>query len=202
MAGRQPTATVRVALWSAEEVGLVGSGHYVAGLGETERRRIVAYLNADVIAARNGIRGIEAASPGDAGSAALAERLAAALGALPNESVDVAGGTDTSSFSSAGIPAGGLISFTVGPKTAEQAAVYGGTADAEPDDCYHRSCDGLANAAPTLMTELTRALAQVAIDLAFGQPVSNDGHPRLSDPTAFSGGATVPPTRADSPAAP
>ncbi len=165
LAARRPAATVRIALWSGEEVGLLGSAHYVAGLAPAERARIVAYLNADVIGARNGIRAVEAPRPGDAVGEALATRLSAAFGALPSERIDVAGSTDTWSFASAGIPATGILSFTLGPKTVGQAERYGGTAGDEPDSCYHRSCDDLANVDLGRATELAQALAAVGAAL-------------------------------------
>ncbi len=42
-----------------------------------------------------------------------------------------------------GIPAGGLFTGAEVPKTAEQATVYGGVADAAFDPCYHSFCDNL-----------------------------------------------------------
>ncbi len=44
-----PGARVRLAFWGAEEVGLVGSRHYVRSLSRAERRRIAAYLNFDMV---------------------------------------------------------------------------------------------------------------------------------------------------------
>ncbi|GAB7036592.1 M28 family metallopeptidase [Catenuloplanes niger JCM 9533] len=43
-------ATLRFALWGSEESGLVGSRHYVAGLPQRERDRIVAVFQNDMVA--------------------------------------------------------------------------------------------------------------------------------------------------------
>ena len=44
-----------------------------------------------------------------------------------------------------GIPAGGLFTGAEVPKTAEQVAIWGGTAGAQFDPCYHLACDTFAN---------------------------------------------------------
>ena len=51
----------------------------------------------------------------------------------------------TSRFINAGIPAGGLFSGAEGIKTAEEAAIFGGTAGAPYDPCYHQACDTIDN---------------------------------------------------------
>ena len=48
-------------------------------------------------------------------------------------------------FIAVGIPAGGLFTGAEGIKTAAQAAVYGGTAGAAYDPCYHAECDTIKN---------------------------------------------------------
>ena len=44
-----------------------------------------------------------------------------------------------------GIPSGGLFTGAEGIKTAEQASIWGGTAGAQFDPCYHIACDTFAN---------------------------------------------------------
>ncbi|WP_239001017.1 M20/M25/M40 family metallo-hydrolase [Jiangella asiatica] len=50
--------TVRFAWWGAEESGLLGSEHYVAGLTEAERDDLALYLNFDMVASPNYMFGI------------------------------------------------------------------------------------------------------------------------------------------------
>ena len=50
MAKVKPANTVRFAWWGAEESGLLGSEHYVAGLTEDEADAIALYLNFDMVA--------------------------------------------------------------------------------------------------------------------------------------------------------
>ena len=51
------------------------------------------------------------------------------------------GRSDYGPFIAAGIPGGGLFSGAEEIKTAEEAAVYGGTAGIAYDPCYHQVCD-------------------------------------------------------------
>ncbi len=51
----------------------------------------------------------------------------------------------TARSSRQGIPAGGLFTGAEGVKTAEQAAIYGGTAGEQYDHCYHLACDTIVN---------------------------------------------------------
>ena len=69
--GTRPRATVRLAFWSGEELGLLGSSHYVAGLTDAERAAVVAYLNADMIGSPNGYAGVYHEADAPSGSAAL-----------------------------------------------------------------------------------------------------------------------------------
>ena len=58
MASVKPANTVRFAWWGAEESGLLGSEHYVAGLTPAEAARIALYLNFDMVASPNYIFGV------------------------------------------------------------------------------------------------------------------------------------------------
>ena len=57
---------------------------------------------------------------------------------LATEPTAFDGRSDYDAFISVGIPAGGLFTGAEGIKTAAQAAVYGGTAGAPYDACYHQ----------------------------------------------------------------
>jgi Zn-dependent M28 family amino/carboxypeptidase len=69
----------------------------------------------------------------------------------------------------AGIPAGGLFSGAEGIKTAEQAAVYGGTAGVPYDPCYHQACDTISNLSTQALLELGDAAAHATLTLALSK---------------------------------
>jgi hypothetical protein len=113
--GQKPRRTIRIALWDAEEEGLLGSLAYVKqhfGTFEDpkpEYARLVAYFNIDSGTGR--VRGANVFGPPEAAAvvrAALApfEDLGVA-GAVPSTSRAV-GGTDSTSFSNAGLAGIGM----------------------------------------------------------------------------------------------
>ena len=55
------------------------------------------------------------------------------------------GRSDYDAFIGVGIPAGGLFTGAEDIKTAEEAAIYGGTAGIAYDPCYHIACDDIDN---------------------------------------------------------
>jgi Zn-dependent M28 family amino/carboxypeptidase len=164
----RPRATIRLALWSGEELGLQGSGRYVAGLTEAERAAIVAYLNADMIGSPNGFVGVYDEATAPEGSKALSALVTAAVeraGGVP-VAVDVAGSSDHLPFAQAGIPTGGVFSGAGEPVTEAQAATHDATPGVPADGCYHRPCDDLENVDLELARLLTAALADVTVRLA------------------------------------
>lgn len=113
--GLKPRRTIRIALWSAEEQGLLGSKEYVKkhfGTFENPKpdfSKLTAYFNIDSGTGR--IRGASVFGPGETG-AVLREVLApfadfGVVGASANSSRRE-GGTDSTSFSAAGLTAVGL----------------------------------------------------------------------------------------------
>jgi Zn-dependent M28 family amino/carboxypeptidase len=109
--GLQPRRTIRVALWSGEEQGLLGSQAYVKehfGSFEAQKpefNRLVAYLNIDTGTGQ--LRGASVFGP--AGAATALREILSPLqdlgiyGAIPSASRVVAG-TDSTSFNNAGLP--------------------------------------------------------------------------------------------------
>ena len=109
--GAKPRRTIRVALWSGEEQGLLGSRAYVAehfGTAEAPKpgfAKLSAYWNVDGGTGR--IRGATVFGPPEA--AAIVSRLIApfedfgAYGAVATSGRN-AGGTDSGSFNIAGLP--------------------------------------------------------------------------------------------------
>src|SRR6185503_14941441 len=89
------TWTVRVAFWTGEEIGLLGSFAYVASLTPDEASTIEAYLNFDMIGSPNGVREIYDASSSSRpiGGAMLQELLREALtgAGLASEVVNIGG---------------------------------------------------------------------------------------------------------------
>ena len=63
----------------------------------------------------------------------------------PFKGTDFSGRSDYGPFIVAGIPAGGLFTGAEVIKTAEEAAIWGGTAGQAYDPCYHQACDTFAN---------------------------------------------------------
>jgi hypothetical protein len=108
--GVQPRRTIRVALWSGEEQGLLGSKAYVEqhfGTFENQKpeyAKLVAYMNVDSGTGR--VRGASVFGP-PAAAAVLRELVKpfedfGVFGALPTSSRNT-GGTDSTSFNAAGL---------------------------------------------------------------------------------------------------
>jgi Zn-dependent M28 family amino/carboxypeptidase len=156
MAKVKPANKVRFAWWGAEESGLLGSEHYVAELSATEADDIALYLNFDMVASPNYMFGIYDGDnsggtapagfipPGSAEIEDVFESFYAERGE-PSQDSEFSGRSDYGAFIAAGIPAGGLFTGAEVPKTAAEAALYGGVAGAAFDGCYHRLCDNLGN---------------------------------------------------------
>ena len=66
---------------------------------------------------------------------------------MPFKGTDFSGRSDYGPFIAAGvdIPSGGLFTGAEGIKTAEEVALWGGTAGQQYDPCYHPACDTFAN---------------------------------------------------------
>ncbi|WP_244502604.1 M28 family peptidase [Streptomyces oceani] len=146
---------VRFALWTAEEVGLVGSEHYVSELSEKEREQIALYLNFDMIASPNhGLFVYDGddsdgvgAGPGPEGSAQLERDINEFMRSQGNEprGTDFTGRSDYGPFIEVGIPSGGTFTGAEGIKSKEEQRLWGGEAGEAYDSCYHQACDDLDN---------------------------------------------------------
>lgn len=156
MARVQPLRNkLRFAWWGAEESGLVGSDYYVYNLSDVERSKIALYLNFDMVGSPNYVRfvydgdGSAFGLAGPDGSAAIEQLFANFYGSrgLASEPTQISFRSDYAAFFDFGIPFGGLFTGAEGVKTAEQAAVYGGTAGVAYDPCYHQACDTMNNVA-------------------------------------------------------
>ncbi|MDJ1131807.1 M28 family metallopeptidase [Streptomyces iconiensis] len=160
---------VRFALWSAEELGLLGAEHYVEKLPAAEREKIQLYLNFDMIASPNfGVFAYDGddsdgtgSGPGPAGSGQLEKDLSDFLATrgLETRGTDFDGRSDYGPFIAAGIPSGGTFTGAEKVKTAEQRKLWGGTEGTAFDSCYHQACDTLKNISKRAFDANVKAIA-------------------------------------------
>ncbi|MBQ0915549.1 M28 family metallopeptidase [Streptomyces sp. RM99] len=161
--GHQPAKHLRFAWWGAEELGLVGSRHYVSSLGSTGRAKISGYLNFDMIGSPN---------PGyfvyddDPVIEKTFKDYFAGLGIATEIETEGDGRSDHAPFKNAGVPVGGLFSGADYRKTSAQAAKWGGTVGQPFDRCYHSSCDTTANIDDTPLDRNSDAIAYAMWELS------------------------------------
>jgi Zn-dependent M28 family amino/carboxypeptidase len=174
---------VRFAWWGAEESGLLGSDHYVTALSQAEQDKIALYLNFDMVGSPNYFYGVYDGDdssgtapvdipPGSAQIEDVFEKFYAGRG-LPFEDTSFDGRSDYGPFIAVGIPAGGLFTGAEGIKTAQQAALYGGTAGLAFDPCYHQPCDNRSNLSLTALDVNADAIATAVITFAFDTSAVN-----------------------------
>jgi aminopeptidase S len=108
---------LRFGFWDAEELGLVGSGHYLRSLTPAQRERIQVYLNFDMTGTPDNDYWL-VSDLGNEASAVLKDHFADRN--LPVFEVG-AGGSDHEKFAEYGVAVSG---FSTGL-----------------DDCYHQPCD-------------------------------------------------------------
>jgi aminopeptidase Y len=139
-----PGARVRLAFWGAEELGLLGSRRYVGSLERTERRRIDAYINLDMVGSPNAVPEFYAD-----GDARLGRVLRRAVGRRLG-TVGAGGSSDHAPFQSAGVPVSGL--YTGGPER--------GPGGRFRDPCYHLACDTAEHVNRPVLLRMARATAE------------------------------------------
>ena len=162
-----PTNQVRFAFWSGEEDGLQGSNYYVSQLTEAQIAQHALNLNFDMVGSPNAVRfvydgdGSAFGEVGPEGSDAIEANFTEffASQGLASEPTAFDGRSDYFAFIEAGIPAGGLFSGAEDIKSAEQAAIYGGTAGEAFDPCYHAACDDISNIDPVVLEQMADAIA-------------------------------------------
>jgi len=172
-AGSGPAWKVRVAFWTGEETGLFGSAAWANSLTADDVAATRAYLNFDMLGSPNGVRVIYAEQdvPHPEEEAAIAGLFSDALGVegLDWQPERVGAASDHYPLEQAGIPIGGLYSGASELKSDEEAALFGGTAGAPADACYHLGCDTAANVDADWLGQLARAAAWVVGRLASGE---------------------------------
>src|SRR5919112_3303509 len=147
----KPVNQVRFAWWGAEESGLVGSQFYVDSLTKKQIQNTAVNLNFDMVGSPNFVRFVYDGDASDTdslastGSGVVEDVFVDYFDSqgLASEPTAFDGRSDYDAFINVGIPAGGLFTGAEGIKTAEEAAIYGGTAGVAYDPCYHQACDSL-----------------------------------------------------------
>lgn len=174
--GIEPKNKVRFIWFAAEELGLLGSEHYVDTLLDEEKNQILAMLNFDMLNSSNYARFVYDGDRSSEGSGYIEKIFLdyfSAIG-LVNHPTSFDGRSDYGPFIEVGIPAGGLFSGAEGLKSARFAEIYGGIAHAPYDPCYHRRCDDFAHTGgdPTFslalksLDELSDAAAHAVLRLS------------------------------------
>jgi Zn-dependent M28 family amino/carboxypeptidase len=160
--GVKPANQVMFAFWGAEESGLIGSQFYVDSLTTRQVKNTAVNLNFDMVGSPNFVRFVydgdasDTESLASTGSGVVEDVFVDYFDSQNLESEPTAfdGRSDYDAFISVGIPAGGLFTGAEDVKTAEQAAIYGGTAGIAFDPCYHQACDDIGNITANSMTAL------------------------------------------------
>ena len=172
--GIEPVNRVRFAFWSGEEDGLIGSDFYVAQLTKKEIKDHAVNLNFDMVGSPNFVRfvydgdGDAFGTKGPTGSNVVEEVFLDYFESqgLATQPTAFDGRSDYFGFIENGIPAGGLFTGAEDIKSAEEAVIYGGTADVAYDPCYHAACDTIANINPVVLEQMADAIAHATLTFA------------------------------------
>ena len=159
----QPRNRVRFAFWGAEEIGLLGSRHYVEGLEEGEIEAISAYLNFDMTGSPNYVNSVYE-GPDEVEDVFGSYFEARDIPTETNSALD--GRSDHSPFQDEGVPTGGLCSGAGGTKSEGQQDAFGGEAGAPFDACYHLACDDIDNLSEESLDTFSDAAAHATAVLA------------------------------------
>lgn len=169
--------TVRFGFFGSEESGGQGSAAYVDSISDADRRKIMCYINVDMIASTNGGYLVQGGTGGDVSesgppkSAGVAQVLIDQLAATGVTAVRIPFvGDDEATFIEVGIPTAGAENGDE-KKTAAQATSWGGAAGQGYDRCYHQACDRVDNVNRQVFDRYLRALAGTVVHYAAPQNV-------------------------------
>lgn len=197
---------IRFGWWAAEEVGLVGSTHYVESLNESELSQVKSYMNFDMIGSDNYIVGTLDSDGSDVpipdgvnvpeGSAELEEIFTDyfADNDQPNVGTDFSGRSDYQAFIDNGIPSSGLFSGADGTKTEQEAEWFGGTVGDKHDTNYHQPTDTIENVSKESLDIFAPAIGYAVHTLAYELSDAPDPTDPPTDPTTPPTDPTDPPT--------
>jgi Peptidase family M28/PA domain len=188
-----PTNKLRFIWFGGEELGLLGSAHYINNLTKTELSHIGYDLDADVTATPNYSIGVLDPAAPNFFSRTVTEKFPNRVYKASTISRDMAieyfdsigknhilfspVGTDAFSFNEVGIPAGGLLTGQDCCKTQEEVDLFGGflgnyegnvpSFDGGCVDNPFRWCDNLDNNDPEVLTFMSKAFATMVVQMAF-----------------------------------
>jgi hypothetical protein len=212
-----PTNKLRFIWFGGEELGLLGSAHYINNLTKTELSHIGYDLDADVTATPNYSIGVLDPAAPNFFSRTVTEKFPNRVYKASTISRDMAieyfdsigknhilfspVGTDAFSFNEVGIPAGGLLTGQDCCKTQEEVDLFGGflgnyegnvpSFDGGCVDNPFRWCDNLDNNDPEVLTFMSKAFATMVIQMAFDTKImsaSNNVVIKKKLPIAAEGG--------------
>ncbi|KAF9901792.1 hypothetical protein BX616_002149, partial [Lobosporangium transversale] len=151
--------------WGAEEIGLLGSRHYVRELSKDSKRKakVAMNMNFDMLASPNYVPYIhdgKTAPKGLVEPSAKIDHLFIEYFDYkkePYEYTDMVAGSDFLPFLLGGIPSGGILTGAGEKKSMEQRKLFGGFANAPLDPCYHQSCDTLENVSKRALKQMSQA---------------------------------------------
>ncbi|MGD8149415.1 M28 family peptidase [Ornithinimicrobium sp. Y1694] len=145
---------LRFAFWGAEEIGLLGSIHYVSELSQAERDDIAAYINLDMVAPldHQNTLGVLQGGFSDGAQQLLIDQLE--RDNHPHGPAGNGNNSDYAPFVAAGITSTGLLSYY--------------------DSNYHTAQDDLDNVSPTSLHHSARAVASLVGTFAYDTSLIND----------------------------
>ena len=158
----EPKKHLRFAWWGAEELGLVGSQHYVDSLGG-DVKKVGTYLNFDMIGSPNAGYFVY---DDDAAVQKVFKDWFTEKGIETETSSEVNGRSDHASFAAAGVTVGGTFTGAGDSMTEEQAKKWEGKAGEAYDSCYHSECDDVSNINEKALDLNTDAIAHAVWQLS------------------------------------
>jgi hypothetical protein len=183
-----PVNKLRFIWFGGEEMGLLGSRHYLGSLSADAMSHISYDLDADVMATPNYV--IAVLDPaGDpfpsnvfAPSTVARDQAIAYFDSIgKNHELWTPDGTDAYTFNAYGIPASGLATGQDCCKDQGEVDLFGGqrgdyegnvgTYDGGCVDQAFRWCDNLSNNDPAVLTFMSKAFATMVVQMAFDKTV-------------------------------
>jgi peptidase M28-like protein/PA domain-containing protein len=194
-----PLNKLRFIWFGGEEIGLLGSSFYVNNLSNDDLSHTVYDLDADVTATPNYIIGVlDPAAPDFFGGTVTntfpnrvykPSTIARDMGVQYFDSINknheflAPTGTDAISFNNVGVPASGLLTGQDCCKSQNEVNLFGGflgnyegnvpSFDGGCVDNPFRWCDNLSNNDPNVLTFMSKAFANMVVQMAFDTKINS-----------------------------